>query len=611
MMPRLLTTAWIVGLFLVSGCNSPLFRAQSPVPENLESLAAEEHEGGGELVGDGTIALGLDYRKIEGVALVNGLDNTGGDSGPSSLRSALIGEIQSYDVRNPQQLLESPAVSLVVVRGWLPPGVEKGDNFDVEVVVPPKSKTTSLRHGFLLKSRMREIRVLDNAVHSGHVSGLAQGTVLVDAIFAGTDDAVSETHGRILGGGQAQISRPLGLGIPGNSSVKHAATIGAAINTRFHKSDRNGQCGVAKPKRDNYIELAVHPRYKHNIARYVEVIQSIALKESPGERVLRTESLERRLLEPTTAARAALQLEAIGDDAAHILLKGLNAPSSEVRFYSAEALGYLDREEAAKPLGWAAANVAAFRWYALTALAAMDHVAAYEVLNELLHVPSAETRYGAFRALRTRNAADPLVRGESLGGGFAYHVISSEGPPMIHISKSQRPEIVLFGQRQKIVPPAFLCAGKEIMIKGTEDGRLRLTRFATGEQQDQQETCEAAVDPLIRSIVRLGGGYAEVVQALQEARQGGYLDAKVVVNAMARPNRTYHTDEDPSTTNPDEPQIQVANPVPELFVDRLEADREKDDGKSRYEPEEVSAEPADNSDSSSSFMGRMRNWFAN
>jgi hypothetical protein len=402
----------------------------------------------------------------------------------------------------------------------------------------------------------------------------------------------------------------LGLGIRGNSTVKHAATIGAAINLRFHKSDRDGQSGVAKPKRDNYIELAVHPRYKHNVHRYVSVIQSIALNESPGERVLRTESLARRLLEPTTSARAALQLEAIGEDAAHILLKGLDSPNPEVRFYSAEALGYLDREEAAKTLGWAAANISAFRWYALTALAAMDHVAAYEVLNELMHVPSAETRYGAFRALRTRNAADPLVRGESLGGGFAYHLISSDGSPMIHLSKSQRPEIVLFGQHQKLVPPAFLFAGKEIMIKGTEDGRIRLIRFTSGDQEDQQETCDAEVDPMIRAVVRLGGGYAEVVQALHEARQGGYLDAKVVVNAMARPDRRYHGNEDPSATKPDDPQIHVANPVPELFMDRLEADREKEEDKPSYEPEEVSEEPAEDRDSASSFLGRMGNWFA-
>ena len=98
-----------------------------------------------------------------------------------------------------------------MVRGYLPPGVEKGDTFDIEVVVPPKSKTTSLRNGYLLKSRLREMRVLDNAVHSGNVAGLAQGTVIVDSIFGGADDEVLETRGRVLGGGQAQISRPLGL----------------------------------------------------------------------------------------------------------------------------------------------------------------------------------------------------------------------------------------------------------------------------------------------------------------------------------------------------------------------------------------------------------------
>ena len=56
--------------------------------------------------------------------------------------------MQSYDVKNAEKLLQSPANSLVIVRGFLPAGVEKGDSFDLEVVVPPKSKTTSLRGGF-------------------------------------------------------------------------------------------------------------------------------------------------------------------------------------------------------------------------------------------------------------------------------------------------------------------------------------------------------------------------------------------------------------------------------------------------------------------------------
>jgi hypothetical protein len=520
--------------------------------------------------------------------------------------------MQSYEVSKPQQLLESTENSLVVVRGYLPPGVQKGDKFDVEVVVPPKSKTTSLRGGFLMRCRLREMRVLDNAMRTGNVAGLAQGPVLVDSIFGGTADAVNETRGRVSGGGQSQIARPLGLALRGEGSVRQSAMIGAAINARFHRSGVSGKSGVATPKRDNFIELAVHPRYKHDVAHYIEVIGSITLRESPGERVLRIESLGQKLLEPTTCARAALQLEAIGDDAVHVLLKGLSSPSPEVRFYAARALAYLDREEAAAVLARSAAEVSAFRWHALAALTAMDHVAAYEALNELLHVPSVETRYGAFRALRTRNAADPLVRGESLGGGFGYHVIASDSPPLVHFAKVERPEVVLFGQQQSLVAPAFLFAGKEIMIKGTDEGRLRLTRFAVGDRPDQQETCDANVDQLIRAIVRLGGGYAEVVQAIQEARRGGYLASKVVVNAIARSDRRYHRSDAEATDeeSEDAKNIRVASPVPELFADRLEESDEGDGEKASYSPDQIDPLPEADPESESSFLGRMTDWFS-
>ncbi|GAG50072.1 unnamed protein product, partial [marine sediment metagenome] len=89
--------------------------------------------------------------------------------------------------------------------------------------------------------------------------------------------------------------------------------------------------------------------------------------------------------------------------------------------YSAETLAYLDRREAAEPLGQIARDQPAFRVFALTALSAMQEYAAYEQLRYLLSSPSAETRYGAFRALWAGNKADPLVKGESLGGQFQYH----------------------------------------------------------------------------------------------------------------------------------------------------------------------------------------------
>jgi hypothetical protein len=601
----------VIFAWCASGCNSPLMHSQSPESKDFDLVPEEEPEEEFDtaLVGDRALPWGLNHLMVQGVALVNGLDGTGCDPAPSPLRTSLVGEMQTHEVRNPEQLLESSSNTLAVVKGYLPPGVRKGDRIDVEVALPAKSKATSLQGGYLMRCRLREMRLLDNAIRSGHVSALAQGSVIVDSIFQGTDDEQMLRRGRVLGGGRSQIDRPLSLVVRSeNSSVRQSAMIGAAINARFARQNHGSKTGVATPKRDNFIELVVHSRYKNNISRYVRVVRSIALRESGPERLARLEVLQRRLLEPTTSARAALQLEAIGDEAGRVLIEGLSSHDQEVRFYAAEALAYLDREEATGILAEAAREEWAFRWHALTALTAMDHVAAYEALTELLHVSSAETRYGAFRALRTRNPQDPLVVGESLERDFAYHVIHSDAPPMIHFSRSRRPEIVLFGHHQILQPPAVLFAGKEIMIKGLPDGTLRVSRFGVGDEEDLHEICEADLDQMIRTIAQLGGGYSAIIQAVHEAKQGGYLQSKVVVDALARPGRTYHRDADDPDGGEPERSVPLANPIPELFSNPFADPKEK----RRFETEEIAPEPdfVEKEASHGSFLGRMTDWFS-
>ncbi len=140
-----------LGMLVLVGCSSPLMRSQSP--ESDAAPISDEEEGGLRLVGDETIPVGMNFDKIEGPALVNCLRHTGSDPPPSPLRMALIGEMQSHDVPHPERFLESDENSLVVARVYLPPGVQKGDRLDVEVVTPPKSKTTSLRGGILFPAR--------------------------------------------------------------------------------------------------------------------------------------------------------------------------------------------------------------------------------------------------------------------------------------------------------------------------------------------------------------------------------------------------------------------------------------------------------------------------
>ncbi len=142
--------------------------------------------------------------------------------------------------------------------------------------------------------------------------------------------------------------------------------------------------GVAKAKTEEYVELTVHPRYKDNIERYMRVVRAVAISESATQRMERIASLEQQLREPSTAAEAALQLEAIGLDGVPVLVKGLESKDPEVRFYSAEALAYLDRHEAAAPLGQIAREQPAFRVFALTALSSMQDFAAYEQLRDML-----------------------------------------------------------------------------------------------------------------------------------------------------------------------------------------------------------------------------------
>ncbi len=100
-------------------------------------------------MGDFAVPFGLYPVRVEAVGLVTGLNGTGSDPAPSPQRAALLDEMQTRGVTEPNTILASGNTSLVLVQGVLRPGIQKGDHFDVEVRVPGQSETTSLRGGYL------------------------------------------------------------------------------------------------------------------------------------------------------------------------------------------------------------------------------------------------------------------------------------------------------------------------------------------------------------------------------------------------------------------------------------------------------------------------------
>ncbi|TWU28533.1 flagellar basal body P-ring protein FlgI [Bythopirellula polymerisocia] len=545
-----------------TGCMGPILRQQSP------ELPEEESKAELTLVGNATQPYGLTYVKVEAVALVTGLAGTGEDPPPSPQRASLLAEMNRREVPNPNNILASPNTGLVLVRGLLRPGIRAGDHFDLEVRTPSRSGTTSLRGGRLLETRLTETAVLGDQLRKGHLLGMAQGPILVDPTADADEDQVLVRKGRVLGGGVANKARNLGLVLNSeHQSIRLSQMIGKSVSKRFFSYVDGQQRGMATPKTDEFVELDIHPRYKDNVGRYMRVVRSIALNETPSQLQTRLGLLKTQLLDPVTAATAAIRLEAIGDDQAkQALLEGIHYDDPEVRFYAAEALAYLDVTEAVEPLAKVVRDEPAFRVNALAALSAMDDGAAYDALRSLLSVKSAETRYGAFRAMTAMTPNDTLLVGESMNGKFRFHKLDLSGDPLIHVTSSHHPEIVFFSLEHKFKLPLVLDAGPNILVNGLSGAQIKVSNFGS---TTQQRVVSTDVEEVIRAIVELGGDYPDVVQMLEQAKQNGALTSRFRVNALPEIGRErIKRDRESTGTEAEEDSthnFDIETPEPELF----------------------------------------------
>src|SRR4029077_6572454 len=116
----------------------------------------------------------------------------------------------------------------------------------------------------------------------------------------------------------------------------------------------------------------------------------------------------------------------------------------------------------------------ALRAFSLTALASLNEAISHVELTRLLASPLAETRYGAFRALRALDDRDEAVRGEFLNDSFWLHRAAPGSPSLVHVSSSRRPEAVLFGGAVCLVPPFSFLAGEFTVTAGADDTKCTI-----------------------------------------------------------------------------------------------------------------------------------------
>ncbi|QEH35058.1 flagellar basal body P-ring protein [Aquisphaera giovannonii] len=516
-----------------------------------------------ETVGDLAFVPQAGETKVEGVGLVSNLENTGVDPPPSWYRTQLVEEMGKAMIDHPNKILADPRFAMVVVRMTIRTGASPEDRFDVEVEVPPACGTKSLAGGYLMMTRLREVMVAGGSPRTSQDLALAQGPVMI----GNEKDPNNPKVGRVLGGGKVKKETPFTLVIMENRrSFRTAKMLETVINARFHQSEAGTQKGAATGKTDGHLTLKVPTTYHQNQLRFFRVVQLLPMIDTPELRERRMAAWGKELLDPKTSGVAAMKLEGLGPSAGEVLRQGLKSDNAQVRFFSGESLAYLDDPSGADALGDTAAKMPQFRAYALAALAAMDQNASHMKLRKLMDEPDVEVRYGAFNALRTLDPNDPALgrvgildqpRKEedeadeeapdamavALASAsqrarpedpFALYIVDSEGPPMVHVSRSRRSEIVVFGRDQKLLPPIVLGTGAILLNASDNNEEVEISKIvpSRGGDSDLKYRTSLDVGEVVRRVSNLGASYPEVVAILEAANRQKNLPGSLAIDAV-------------------------------------------------------------------------------
>lgn len=530
---------------LLSGCFTPWLSGDDPGARReqiKETLTSAKRPN---IVGQIAFQRMITLARLENVALVTQLHGSGGIVKPSQPREKLLDIMRRNEVDQPNSLLDAPSTTMVVAHVDAPPAAHRGDILDVQIQLSAHSQATSLQQGWMLETALVEMSRIGGQVREGFEMATAQGPIVTAAEINGSDDPADKTRGIIIGGAQLRKSRDLGIGL--ETEFADAVTMGVIlepINRRFTAFNGRKQAGIATPLEDSHIKLEIPPRYQLDPFHFINVVLQIGFNETEAQQLARIETLKKQLLEPTTVKKACWQFEALGEKSAPLLAEVLSHPNAEIRFYAAHSLAYLNDRRAVVPLAELAEHYPAFRAMSLNGLTILDHYEAADALSDLLHSSDPETRYGAVRALRRKDAADPQVSARRVGDTGRILEIPSSGPGLVVVSLSQVPEVVIFGNNPAMSLPAFVYVTPRLMISAAADGRLLVSHFEAG-KDDRQVQCDSDLMSLLEAISEVGGTYGNWVSFVRESSSQGYLSTPVAINPIPQAGRTFDRTQEP------------------------------------------------------------------
>ncbi len=531
-------------LAFLGGCFAPWFKNNStltPMGERREAIKEKlQSDKRPRIIAEIGAPAMLTISRLQNIGLVTQLHQTGGTVKASPQREKILDVMRRNDTDQPNVVLDDDSTTMVVASVDVSPAARAGDLLDVLVQLSSHSNATDLEHGFLMGTPLMEMSRLGGQVREGFERAVARGPVVTRTQMFGEEKADSALNGVVIGGAKLLKERQLGIGI--ESEFADAITMAAivpAINHRFTYFNGRKQTGIATPREDSYIELAVPPRYRFDPFHFVNVVLQVSFNETETQRANRIEELTRQLREPTTARTASWQMEAIGADAIPLLVDVLSEPDPEIRFYAAHALAYLNDKRGISELSALCLAEPAFRAMCLNGLVVLDHFEATDALRELLNAANAEVRFGAMLSLRQKDGNDPQVSGDQIADAGSILEIPTSGPPLVVVSLTKLPEVVIFGETPVLYLPDFHYVNKRILVSSNDRGGFTVSYFQAGEE-DRIVHSQPDLRSVLTAIAEVGGTYGDWVKFLRESHEQGYFAEPFEMNPVPTAGRVYN-----------------------------------------------------------------------
>ena len=112
---------------------------------------------------------------------------------------------------------------------------------------------------------------------------------------------------------------------------------------------------------------------------------------------------------------------------------------------------------------------------------------------------------------------------------------------MVHVSRTRRSEIVIFGRQQKLLPPIVLGTGPILLNAAENDDKIEVSKIVPSRfgDADTKLTTTLELAEVVRRMANLGASYPDIVAILETAQRQKNLPGQLVVDAVPSSNRMY------------------------------------------------------------------------